>query len=153
MSTPTFENKKAFHDYHVLETLEAGVVLQGWEVKAIRAGRLNLKSTWIRPIGNTLQWLSEITPLEQTCAFTNPKSNDSRSLLLHKKEAMKWLGKVSENGLTIVPLKGYFSRGRFKLLIGLVRGKKEYDKREAYKKADAEREASNAMKKIIRNYN
>lgn len=153
MNNPTFENKKAFHDYHVIETLEAGVVLKGWEVKSIRDGRLNLKSSWIRPIGNTLQWLSEINPLEQACAYTKPKSSDARTLLLHKKEAAKWVGKVSENGLTIVPLKGYFNRGRFKLLIGLVRGKKEYDKREAYKKADAEREAANAMKKTIRECN
>lgn len=150
MATPTFENKKAYHDYHVLDTIEAGVVLRGWEIKAIRAGRLSLKSSWIRPFGNTVQWLSEITPLEQACSYTKPTSSDSRPLLLHKKEALKWIGKVNQNGLTIVPLKGYFSKGRFKLLIGLVRGKKEYDKREASKKADADREAANAMKKVIR---
>lgn len=147
MSTAkTFENRKVNHDYHIIETLEVGVMLRGWEVKAIRAARLNMKGGWVRPMDSGWMWFSEITPLEQASTHVVPKAWDERKLLLSKHQGEKWLGKVKERGYTVVPLRGYFKGPWFKLEIALVKGKQEQDKRAADKENSNKKEVLSAMK-------
>ena len=146
-----FVNKKAYHDYEIIETYEAGVELKGSEVKSIRVGRLNLKDSFIRIIRGEVFLLNAHISYLDTAHFNfKPDERRARKLLLHKKEILKLEGKVAKEGLTIVPLKGYFNnRNLFKLQIALVKGKKLHDKREAIKRREAEIEAKREMKKYI----
>ena len=139
-------NKKAFHDYFILEKMEAGIVLQGTEVKAIREGRLNLKDSYatIRT-GEAFLVNCHISPY----SHGNRENHDptrSRKLLLHLKEIRKLIGKTQEKGLTLVPLRIYLKRGRIKVELGVARGKKMYDKRETERRKEADKEARTAMK-------
>ncbi len=141
-------NKKAFHDFHILEKYEAGLVLQGSEVKAIRAGRVNLKDSFIKFVkGEPFIFGMHISHLQSANPHFKPDEKRPRKLLLHKKEINKLIGKTSEKGYTIVPLKLYFNHKNIaKLEIALAKGKTLHDKRETLKKKIMDREARAAMK-------
>ncbi len=141
------ENRKARHLYHILETYEAGIVLQGTEVKSLRCGRANLQDSFARvENGEMLLYNMHISPYEQGNRF-NHEPKRTRKLLMHKSEIHKLLGRTQEKGLTLVPLKVYFNqRGVAKVLLGLAKGKKEYDKRRDIAERDAKREMDRALK-------
>ena len=132
-------NRKARHDYTILETYEAGLVLKGTEVKSLRRGNANLADGYAMIRGGEV-WLvgAHISPYEHG-SYANVEATRSRKLLLHKKEIRKLVGKTGERGLTIVPLKIYFKNGVAKVLLGLARGKHSYDKREDIARREAER--------------
>lgn len=134
------QNRKARHDYHILETYEAGMALKGTEVKSLRAGRANLKDSYAR-VENGELWLENmhISPYEQGNRF-NHDPKRARKLLMHKSEIMRLWGKTREKGLALVPLRVYFRDGRAKVELALAKGKKLYDKREDIARRDAERE-------------
>ena len=140
------KNKKAFHDYFIIEKLEAGIVLSGTEVKAIREGRLNLKDSYAHiKDGEAFLLNCHISPY----SHGNRQNHDptrTRKLLLHRKEIRKLIGKTREKGLTLVPLRVYLRRGRIKVELGLARGKRLYDKRETKRLKEMDREARAAMK-------
>lgn len=139
-------NRKARHEYHVLETHEAGLALKGTEVKSLRAGKANLQDSFARvENGELILYNMHISHYEQGNQF-NHEPKRPRKLLMHKREIMRLLGKTQEKGLTLVPLKVYFTRGRAKIELALAKGKKVYDKREAIKARDAKREMERAMK-------
>ena len=142
------QNKKAFHDYFVEDRYEAGIVLQGWEVKAIRAGRANLKEAYVT-INNGELFLfgSHISPLTTASTHILPEPLRTRKLLLHAAEINKLIGKVQRAGYTLMPLDMHYKGGRVKLEIGLAKGKKEHDKRATEKEREGKREAQQAMKK------
>jgi SsrA-binding protein len=150
MTSKTFENRKAFYDYHVLEKMEVGVALEGWEIKAIRAGRMSLAGSWVRPSGTQWNWFGEINPLEQASTHVKAVPWKERRVLMSTSESKKWMGKVQERGLTVVPLRGYFKGRWFKLELGLVRGKNDMDKRQTIKDADAKKDVSRAMKVALK---
>ncbi len=134
------QNRKARHDYHILDTWEAGIVLRGTEVKSLRAGMANLKDSYARvEAGEVILYQVHISPYEKGSIYNHPPLRP-RKLLLHKKEIRKLRGRVVEKGLTLIPLKVYFKDGKAKVEIALARGKKFYDKREAIAKRDADRE-------------
>jgi SsrA-binding protein len=140
-------NRKAFHDYAIEEKLEAGIVLKGTEVKSIREGLVNLRDSYASvDHGEVVLHHCHISPY----SHGNMMNHDPlrpRKLLLHRKEINKWLGKTKQKGLTIVPLRIYFSpRGQAKVEIALARGKRQYDRREAIKDREAGRELQRAMK-------
>ncbi|MDM5339927.1 SsrA-binding protein SmpB [Fictibacillus enclensis] len=140
------QNKKARHDYHIEETFEAGIVLQGTEIKAIRAGRINLKDSFARvQNGELFLHNMHVSPYEQGNRYNHDPLR-TRKLLLHKKEITKLLGQTKEQGYSIVPLKLYLKNGFAKVLIGLAKGKKNYDKRQDLKKKDAKREIERAFR-------
>lgn len=143
-----FKNRKAFHDYFILDKFEAGVELQGSEVKAIREGRVNLKDTHVRIIKNEIFVLNmHISHLSTTHATYRPDERRSRKLLMHKKEINKLYEKVTKEGITIVPLKLYFnSKNLVKLQIATAQGKKLHDKREDLKAKTMLRETQQALK-------
>ena len=135
------DNKKAFHDYFIEERFEAGLALQGWAVKAIRAGRVQLKEAYVIIRSGELYLLGcHISPLPTASTHVNPDPVRTRKLLLHAEEISKLIGKVERAGFTLVPLDMHFVRGRIKLEIGLAKGKKQHDKREAEKEKDWQRE-------------
>lgn len=140
------QNKKAFHDYFVLETYEAGIELKGTEIKSVRLGHVNLKDAFIR-MKNDEAFIENmhIAPYEQGNIF-NHEPLRNRKLLLHKKQIKKLQREVKENGLTIVPTKLYFNTSKLKVEIALARGKKLYDKRQDLKAKDAKRDMERAMK-------
>lgn len=140
------QNKKAFHDYFILETYEAGIVLQGTEIKSVRKGSVNLKDSFIR-IKNDEAFIENmhIAPYEQGNRF-NHEPLRTRKLLLHKKQIKKLQKEIKENGLTIVPTKLYFNTSKLKVEIALARGKKLYDKRQDIKAKDAKRDVERALK-------
>lgn len=140
------QNKKASHDYFIEETYEAGMVLTGTEIKAIRAARVQLKESYIT-IRSGEAWIRNmhISPFEQGNRFNHDPLRE-RKLLLHKKQISELLGAVKRDGYTIVPLKIYIKDGYAKLLIGLGKGKKDYDKRHDMRKKDAKREMDRAFK-------
>ena len=139
--------KKAFHDYFIEEQFEAGVVLQGWEVKAIRAGRLQLKEAYvIVRNGEIFLFGAHIGALPTASTHIHPDSVRTRKLLLNKAEISKLIGKVERSGYTMVPLNMHFSNGRIKCQIGLAKGKKQHDKRESEKEKDWQREQQKIMK-------
>jgi SsrA-binding protein len=148
MGEPVARNKKAFHDYEILEKLEAGIVLQGSEVKAIRQGRVNLKDSFVKIIkGEAFLLNAHISHLSTANLNYAPNERAPRKLLLHVKQLRKWDMKVAKDGLTIVPLSIYFnSKNLAKVEIALARGKNEHDKRESLKEKDAQREAKTALK-------
>ncbi len=140
------QNKKARHDYFVLETYEAGIELFGTEVKSIRKGRVNLKDSWCSIDGGEIFVNGmHVSPYEQGNIFNRDPMRVKR-LLMHKKEINRLYGTVKQQGLTLVPLSVYFLKGRAKLEIGLCKGKKVYDKRETMAQRDAKRDMERAMK-------
>ncbi len=140
------QNKKAYHDYFVLEKFEAGIELFGTEVKSIREGRLNLKDAWCSiKDGEIFVNGMHINPYEHGNIF-NRDPMRVRRLLMHKREIMRLLGQTKQEGLTLIPLSVYFVRGRAKLEVGLCKGKKLYDKRETAAKKDAARNIERSMK-------
>lgn len=140
------QNKKAYHDYFVLEKFEAGIELFGTEVKSIREGRLNLKDAWCSiKDGEIFVNGMHISPYEHGNIF-NRDPMRVRRLLMHKREIMRLLGQTKQEGLTLIPLSVYFARGRAKLEVGLCKGKKLYDKRETAAKKDAARNIERSMK-------
>lgn len=135
------DNKKAFHDYFIEERFEAGLALEGWEVKAIRAGRAQIKEAYV-VLKNEEVYLigAHISPLLSASTHILPDPVRTRKLLLHAQEISKLIGKVERAGYALVPLDLHYAKGRVKLAVGLARGKKQYDKREAEKDRDWERE-------------
>ena len=139
-------NKKAYHDYFILEKYEAGLVLHGTEVKSLRMGKCSIKEAFIRvEDGEMYIYGMHISPYEKGNIF-NKDPLRVKKLLLHKYEINKLLGKIKEKGYTLVPLQVYFKDGKVKVEIGLARGKKLYDKREAIAKKDQRREAEKEFK-------
>lgn len=140
-------NRKARYDYEILETVEAGMVLTGTEIKSLRAGKANLKDSYAIVKKNECFLLNmHISPYEQGNLF-NHEETRTRKLLLHKKEIYKVRDLMDQTGVTLVPLKLYLVRNRAKVLLGIAKGKKNYDKREAIKKKDMEREVQKELKK------
>ncbi|MGQ4649366.1 SsrA-binding protein SmpB [Lyngbya aestuarii] len=142
------DNRQARFRYEILETYEAGVELQGTEVKSIRQGKVNLRDGYAL-IRDDEAWLLNvhISPYESSSLYFNHEPRRTRKLLLHKQEIRKLIGKVEQEGLTLVPLKMYFKRGLVKILIALGKGKKLHDKRETIKQRQDQREMSRAMKR------
>jgi SsrA-binding protein len=140
------DNRKAFHDFHILETFEAGVALLGTEVKSIREGRVNLRDSYARAEGGEI-WVYNIHISPYTHrGYADHEPTRRRKLLLHRDEIRKLIGKTTERGMTIVPTRMYFKKGRVKLAIGLAKGKKTHDKRETIRRREAERETRAAIK-------
>ena len=140
------DNRKAGHDYHFLETFEAGLVLTGTEVKAIREGRVNLRDSFCRLQGAEAFLLGVHIGQYSHGGYASHDPTRSRKLLLRREELNKLIGKTTEKGLTIVPVRMYFKKGRVKLAVALAKGKKTFDKRETIKRREAERETRAAMK-------
>ena len=140
------DNRKARHDYFILESYEAGIELTGTEVKSIRDGGLNLKDSWIS-IDNGELFIKQmhISPYEKGNIF-NKDPLRTRKLLMHKREIMKLIGQVKQDGLTLIPISVYFKGSRVKVKVGLCKGKKLYDKRQAAAEKDAKRQIDRAMK-------
>ena len=140
------ENRKAYHDFHLLETFEAGMVLLGTEVKAIREGRVNLRDSYARVEGGQVYLFNvNISPYSHR-GYADHEPLRRRKLLLNRDEIRKLVGKTVEKGMTLVPVRMYFKNGRVKLAVSLARGKKEYDKRETIKRRDTDRETRAAIK-------
>ena len=143
-------NKKAFHDYFIEEQFEAGIMLEGWEIKAIRAGRANIKESYvIVRDGEVFIFGMHITPLAQASTHVKPDPVRTRKLLLHAAQISKLIGKVERAGFTLMPLDLHFQRGRVKVEIGLAKGKKQHDKRDAEKERDWNREKARLMRTKI----
>ena len=144
--TSVAENRKAFHDYHLLETFEAGIVLLGTEVKAIREGRVNLRDSFARlEDGEVFLYNVNISPYSHR-GYADHEPLRRRKLLLHRGEIRKLIGKTVEKGMTLVPVRMYFKNGKVKVSVSLAKGKKDYDKRETVKKRDTDRETRAAVK-------
>lgn len=140
------QNKKANHDYFIEETYEAGIVLQGTEIKSIRAGKCNLKDSYARiHNGEMFLYSMHVSPYEQGNRYNHDPLR-TRKLLLHKKQINTLIGETKEEGYALVPLKVYLKNGFAKVLIGLAKGKKKYDKREDLKKKEAKREIERAFR-------
>ena len=143
-------NKKAFFEYEIIERLEAGLVLQGTEVKSLRAGRVSFKDSYARAQDGELWVLNmHVSPYEHGNIWNHDPMRP-RKLLLHKREIKRLIGKIEERGLTLVPLRLYFSKGVAKLEMGLARGKKIHDKRKDIARRDADRDAQRELKDRFR---
>jgi SsrA-binding protein len=141
------ENRKAFHDYHILETFEAGIALLGTEVKSIREGRVNLRDSYAQVNhGEIFVYNVHIQPYSHR-GYAEHEPLRARKLLLHAHEIRKLIGKTVERGMTMVPLRLYFKNGRVKVALALAKGKQAHDKREAIKKREVERETRAAIRK------
>ena len=141
------ENKKAFHDYFIEQRFEAGMVLEGWEVKAIRAGRAQLKEAYVIVQSDALHLIgSHISPLPTASTHIHPDPTRTRKLLLHAEEVRKLIGSVERAGYTLVPLNLHYTRGRIKLEVGLAKGKKQHDKRQDEKEKDWKREQQRLLR-------
>lgn len=141
------DNKKAFHDYFIEERYEAGVVLEGWEVKSIRAGRVQLKEAYvIVRQGEVFLFGAHISPLPTASTHISPDPVRTRKLLLNAEEIKRLIGKVERAGYTMVPLNLHYTKGRIKCEVGLAKGKKQHDKRESEKQRDWQREQQSIMK-------
>ncbi len=142
------ENKKAFHDYFIEERFEAGLVLEGWEVKAIRAGRVQLKEAYV-VLNSEEPFIigMHVSALPTASTHVNPDPTRTRKLLLNAEEIRKLIGKVEQKGYTLVPINLHYKGGRVKLDIGLAKGKKQHDKREAEKDRDWQREQQRLMRR------
>jgi SsrA-binding protein len=141
------QNKKAFHDYFIEERFEAGLALEGWEVKAIRAGRVQLKEAYVMVKGAEVFLIgAHVSALASASTHIHADPTRSRKLLLHAEEIRKLIGKVERAGYTLVPLDLHYARGRIKLEIGLAKGKKQHDKRDAEKDKDWKREQQRIMR-------
>jgi SsrA-binding protein len=139
-------NRRAYHDYFIDETYEAGLALQGTEVKSLRAGRANLRDGYVR-VERGEAWLENvhISPYTQG-GYANHEPLRPRKLLLHAREIASLVGKIKQRGYTLIPLRLYFSHNRAKVELGLARGKRQYDKRQALAAADARREMERAVR-------
>ena len=147
---PIAENRKAFHDYHILETFEAGIALLGTEVKGIREGQANLRDSFAR-VDKGEVWLFNvhINPYSHR-GYVDHDPKRKRRLLLHKHEIRKLIGKTVERGLTLVPTKMYFKNGKVKVALALARGKEAHDKRETLRRREIDRETRAAVKERVR---
>jgi SsrA-binding protein len=140
------ENRKAFHDYHILETFEAGIALLGTEVKSIREGRVNLRDSYAQVNGGEVfVYNVHIQPYSHR-GYAEHEPLRARKLLLHAHEIRKLIGKTVERGMTMVPLRMYFKNGRVKVALALAKGKQAHDKRDAIRKREVERETRAAVK-------
>jgi SsrA-binding protein len=140
------ENRKAFHDFHLLETFEAGIMLLGTEAKAIREGRVNLRDSFARvEDGEVYLYNVNISPYSHR-GYADHEPLRRRKLLLHREEIRKLIGKTVEKGMTLVPVRLYFKNGRVKVAVSLAKGKKDYDKRETIKRRELDRETRSAIK-------
>jgi SsrA-binding protein len=145
------DNRKAFHDYFVEERYEAGIMLEGWEAKAIRAGRVQLKEAYvIVTSGEIFLFGAHISPLLSASSHVTPQNIRTRKLLLHAEEIKKLISKVDRSGYTLVPLNLHYLKGRIKCEIGLAKGKKQHDKRQTERERDWEREKNTIMKQKFR---
>ena len=141
------QNKKAFHDYFIEEKYEAGIALEGWEVKAIRDNRVNIKESYVIIQKGEIYLLGcHINPLGTVSTHINPDNVRTRKLLLNRGEIDKLIGKVERAGYTLVPIDMHFLKGRIKVQIGLAKGKKQYDKRHAEKERDWQREKERILR-------
>jgi SsrA-binding protein len=141
------QNKKAFHDYFVEQQFEAGIELEGWEVKSIRANRMQLKEAYVIVRNGEIYLIGcHISPLATVSTHFQPDPVRTRKLLLHKEEINKLIGSVERAGYTMLPLDMHFKRGKIKLAIGLAKGKKQHDKRQADKERDWQREKQRILK-------
>ncbi len=143
-------NRKAFHDFEILERLEAGISLTGTEIKSLRAGGANIREAHARPLDGEL-WLygAHIAPYGAG-SYQNHEPTRPRRLLLHKAQIREWVSAMTERGLTVIPLSLYLKDGRAKLELGLVRGRKHYDKRQAIAKREADRDIQRALRHSAR---
>ena len=142
------DNKKAFHDYFIEERYEAGLVLEGWEVKAIRAGRAQIKEAYVILQGEEPFVIGmHLSPLPTASTHVKPDPTRSRKLLLNAEEIRRLIGKVEQRGYTLVPLDLHYTRGRVKLAVGLAKGKKQHDKREAEKDREWQRERERLLRR------
>lgn len=139
-------NKKAFHDYNVVESLECGINLIGCEVKSLRNGEVNLADSYCRIVNGSLVLINCHIKNYDKGSYSNVASRRDRRLLAHKREIMRMLGKVKEKGYSMVPLKLYFKDSLVKVEVGLVKGKRDYDKKDALLKKDAERDMQRTLK-------
>jgi len=139
-------NRKAYHDYHIQETFEAGIVLKGSEIKSIREGRVNLRDAYARPENSELWLFNSHIASYDAASYNTHEPLRPRKLLLHKKEINSLTSKVTQRGLTLVPLKLYIKHGIAKIQFGVAKGKKLYDKRETIARRDTEREMDRALK-------
>jgi len=145
------DNRKAFHDYFIEERYEAGIALEGWEVKSIRAGRAQLKEAYvIIRQGEAFVTGMHLSPLPTASTHVHPDPTRTRKLLLHKQELAKLIGKVEQRGYTLVPLNLHYAKGRIKLEVGLAKGKKQHDKRDAEKERDWQREQQRLLRQATR---
>ena len=145
------DNKKAFHDYFIEDKFEAGMVLEGWEVKAIRAGRVQLKEAYVIVKSAEIYLIGcHISPLLAASTHIHPDPTRSRKLLLRGEEIRKLIGKTERAGFTLVPLDMHFVKGRIKLQIGLAKGKKEFDKRATVKEREWQREKLRIVRETLR---
>jgi SsrA-binding protein len=145
------DNKKAFHDYFIEERYEAGIALEGWEVKSIRAGRATIKESYVVVNNAELFWFgAHITPLPTASKHVSPDPVRTRKLLLRADEIRKLIGKVERAGYTLVPVNLHFKAGHIKLEVGLAKGKKQHDKRDAEKEKDWKREQQRILKQAKR---
>ena len=141
------ENRKAFHDYFIEERFEAGLVLEGWEVKAIRAGRAQIKEAYVMLQGAEPFVIGmHVSPLATASTHVRADPTRTRKLLLRAEELRKLIGQVEQKGYTLVPLDLHYTRGRVKMAVGLAKGKKQHDKREAQKDKDWKREQQRLMR-------
>jgi SsrA-binding protein len=141
------QNKKAFHEYFIEQRFEAGMALEGWEVKAIRAGRSQLKEAYVIVRNEELYLIgAHVSPLPTASTHITPDPVRTRKLLLHAEEIRRLIGAVQQAGYTLVPLDLHYTRGRIKLEIGLAKGKKQHDKRESSKARDWQREKQRLLK-------
>lgn len=141
------DNRKAFHDYFIEERYEAGVMLEGWEAKSIRAGRVQLKEAYvIVNKGELFLFGAHISALSSASTHVSPMATRTRKLLLHAAEIKKLIEKVDRSGYTLVPLNLHYLKGRIKCEIGLAKGKKQHDKRDTERERDGQREVAAAMK-------
>ena len=147
MSSTIALNREAKHEYFIEERFEAGMVLQGWEVKSLRAGRLNLRDSYI-VVKNAELWLlgAHISPLLTASTHINPDPTRTRKLLMHREQINRMIGSVERKGFTIVPLAMYWKQGRAKVEIALVKGKQEHDKRATTKEREWQRDKARIMK-------
>jgi SsrA-binding protein len=148
--TSIAENRKAFHDFHLLETFEAGLVLLGTEVKAIREGRVNLRDSFARVEGGEIYVYNVHISSYSNRGYADHEPTRRRKLLLHRQEIRKLIGKTVEKGMTLVPLRLYFKGGRIKLAVSLAKGKQAHDKRDAIRKREVDRETRAAIKQRSR---
>jgi len=139
-------NRKAYHDYHIQESFEAGIVLKGSEIKSIRAGKVNLSDAYAKPENSEIWLYNSHIASYDAASYNTHEPKRPRKLLLHRKEIDILAGKVMQKSLTLVPLKLYIKHGVAKVVLGVARGKKVYDKREAIARRDADREMERAMK-------
>jgi SsrA-binding protein len=145
------QNRKASFDYTIEERFEAGLVLQGWEVKAIRAGQVQLKEAYVIVRNGEIYLLNaHITPLKTASTHVRPEPTRTRKLLLNAAEIRKLIGKVERSGYTLIPLDLHFTKGRIKLAIGLGKGKRQFEKRDATREKDWKREQQRLLKQSRR---